>query len=245
MKYSASLKTDVGRIRKLNEDSVGMDEKKGVFVLADGMGGHAAGEVASGELVTGVIGFFSKKEISEYNEKEINMLINNAVRTANEKIFNIASRDDSRKGMGTTAVVLLFSKKRFHVGWVGDSRLYLYRKEKLKRVTRDHSKVQMLVDAGIIRPDEAFSHPERNVILKAVGTKNTVEVEVLSDKIKKGDIFMLCSDGVSGELTDSEIATIINYRKEPAAISEELISMANAKGGSDNASAIVIKIEEL
>jgi serine/threonine protein phosphatase PrpC len=101
------------------------------------------------------------------------------------------------------------------------------------------------VDAGIIHPEEAFSHPERNVILKAVGTKQTVEVEVLSDKVKKGDIFLLCSDGVSGELTDSEIATIINYSKEPAAISEELISMANTKGGSDNASAIVIKIEEL
>jgi protein phosphatase len=222
-----------------------MDEKKGVFVLADGMGGHAAGEVASGELVSGIIGFFTEKELSAFTEKELNMLVNNSIRTVNEKIFNIASQDDSRTGMGTTAVVLLFSKKRYHVGWVGDSRLYLYRKEKLKRVTRDHSKVQMLVDAGIIRPDEAFSHPERNVILKAVGTKNTVECRGAVRQNKKGDFFMLCSDGVLGELTRFGDRNDYKLQERASGHFRRAYLMANAKGAPTTLRSIVIKNREL
>ena len=243
MKYTVSGYSDVGLVRKLNEDAIGFDETCGIFVLADGMGGHACGEVASAELVRTALEMLRVKYESGMKDKAARVLIEKAIIEANGRIFSAASADPAKKGMGTTAVVALIAGKNLHVGWVGDSRLYIYRKDRLAQITRDHSKVQMLIDAKIIGPEDAMTHPERNIIMRAVGTSPEVKVDVKSEKLKKGDILLLCTDGVCGYVDDPDISAAIAGDSDTERIARELVQTANDRGGADNSSVIVVRID--
>ena len=242
MKLASSGKTDIGTVRNLNEDSIGMDPENGVFVAADGMGGHSAGEVASKLLVDTVMEYL-RAAFKNGTAEKIGTLIWKGISFANEKIHNLSGTDSDKMGMGTTAVVLVFLKKMYHVGWVGDSRLYLFRDGKLSQITRDHSAVQTLVDAGMITEDEALRHPQRNVITRAVGVESRIEVDLLSGKVKAEDIFLVCTDGVSGVLSSGELKKILTSSRNLNSISSMLIESANEKGGRDNSSAILIRVE--
>ncbi len=244
MEYAVSGKTDVGLVRKLNEDSIGFDESLGLFALADGMGGHACGEVASAELVRTALEILRAGYVQGMKDKAARALIERSIIRANGGIYAAALADPSKKGMGTTAVVALLAGKYLHVGWVGDSRLYIYRKNRLIQITRDHSKVQMLVDAKIIRPEEAITHPERNVIMRAVGTSPEVAVDVKTEKLKRNDILLLCTDGICGYVDDPDIGAAISGDPDTERIARDLVQMANDRGGADNSSAIVVRIDD-
>lgn len=237
----SAAKTDPGLKRGHNEDAIAIDER-GIYILADGMGGHAAGDVASRMLADTVMENLSVNYKENLKEKKAAEFIKNAIADANMKIFTLSASSPEKKGMGATAVVLMLLKKKYIAAWAGDSRLYLYREKKLTRLTKDHSRVQELIDAGIVKEENAMDHPDRNIITRAVGNTDQAEIEILSGKIRKNDIYLLCSDGIHGEISEAEIEKVLRSSEHPEKICEKLIETANLHGGSDNSSVIAIKI---
>lgn len=242
MRIESAGLSDTGLKRTLNEDSFALDEKSGIFVLADGMGGHAAGEVASAMLRDTVMEYMRNKVNGGIKDKDLPGLIQEALDSANLKIFTLSSGDRNKKKMGTTAVAALILDKTLHAAWVGDSRLYLLRDGILKRLSRDHSRVQELIDGGVISESAAATHPERNIITRAVGTGPMVSADTLSIKMKEGDMFVLCSDGIHGEMSENDMREISSSKNSSEEICGMLIDKANKNGGNDNSTAIVIKI---
>ncbi len=245
MRFDAAGKTDVGRVREINEDSFGMDAERGIFLVADGMGGHQAGEIASRLLVEKALERYAAGFNPRLKEKEIRDLLAEGIRKANRAIVDLAETDRAKRGMGSTVVALLFDEKRYYIGWVGDSRVYLMRKGELKRLTKDHSRVQALVDAGVITAAEALKHPNRNEITRAVGVRPEVEVDVVSDKAREGDVFLLCTDGVFGDMADEEFRGNISSGDQAGEMASALITRANERGGEDNATVIVVRITDI
>lgn len=224
--------TDVGRSRTHNEDA--LLAAPPLFVVADGMGGHAAGEVAS-ELAI--------QTISQLAPAYPNgPLLVQAINEANRMVFEAASNNERRTGMGTTVTAALLQGTRLVIGQVGDSRAYLLHDGALQQLTRDHSLMQDLIDSGQITPVEARIHPQRNFITRALGTAPTVDTDLYELNVSPGDRLLLCSDGLSGMLEDSELASTLTTIRDPQRCVKELIRLANRAGGSDNITAIVVDV---
>ena len=242
MNFNHYLGSDVGQKRKANEDFHGdrMTVNGYVFVVCDGMGGHVGGATASQLAVQSILEFFDKEPLDN-----IILGIDKAIKFANEQIFATALAQPELKGMGTTATITIMREEGAYIGHVGDSRIYLKSDGKLNRLTKDHSFVQGLVDQGIIKDDEAESHPQKNQILKALGIREDVDATVCESPIqlKVGDTILMCSDGLSGLVTDSRMEELVNENNvQQSAV--DLINEANQNGGDDNITAAVISVTE-
>ena len=229
-------------IRSGNEDNFAVDDNpyRGLFIVADGMGGHAAGEVASEMAV--MIVMRELAEVRDLEGKDIERRIDEALRRANRAIHDRTITEVDKQGMGTTASVLLVSDKSFLIGQVGDSRVYLLRDGALSQLTKDHSYVQEQVDAGFLTPEQARYHPYSNVITRCVGASPEVEPDIYRGEVKVGDVFLVASDGLTGMVDDRVLARLIGSRATPERKVHALISEANGRGGLDNITAIVVEV---
>jgi PPM family protein phosphatase len=242
-KISFCMKSDLGKIRQKNEDF--MDEfvyKSGkVFLVCDGLGGHAGGEVAS-KLAVGTIKEFIKTNADVISD--IPSLIREALTMANITILKKAKENSELLGMGTTCIILILYKRFAYFGNVGDSRLYLIREGKIKQISKDQSYVQSLIDKDIITAEEARDYPGRNIITQALGISNVITPQINPGgmAILENDKFFLCSDGLTGMLKDAEIFNTVENSDFPYAC-EKLIDLANSKGGIDNITVQIIRVE--
>ncbi len=230
--------SDVGRVRDHNEDAA--VARGGVYVVADGMGGHAAGEVASALTVEQLAGLADQETRSAAD-------VLAAVRRANERIVTRSRRDPSCQGMATTVtgLVLVFEEgqPRWLVFNVGDSRVYRYAEEDLTQVTVDHSEVQELVDAGYLTAEEARVHPLRNTVTRCLGRRRAPSVDTWLLPVTVGELFVVCSDGLTGELTDDRIADALAEGGSPQEVADRLTADAVARGGRDNVTVVVVRVD--
>ena len=232
-------------IRSGNEDNFAVEanDQRGLFIVADGMGGHAAGEVASEMAVTIVL-----RELIEIRDLETNGVdkrLTEALKTANRAIHDRTLTEVDKQGMGTTVSVLIISGRRYLIGQVGDSRVYLLRDGALTQLTKDHSYVQEQVDAGFLTPEQARYHPYSNVITRCVGASPDVDPDIYRGEVKLGDIFLVASDGLTGMVDDRRLQTLLISRWTPDKKVHQLISEANGRGGLDNITAIVVEIADV
>jgi serine/threonine protein phosphatase PrpC len=237
-------RTDVGIIRSGNEDSYLMVPDRGIFVVADGMGGHAAGEVASEMAVRYIANDLGS--LRGLGDEEVAERMRNAIRSANGAIFQRTLTEHDKRGMGTTVTSLVLYNSRFLIGQVGDSRAYLLRDGKLTQVTKDHSYVQEQVDAGYLTPEQARTHPYSNVITRCVGANSEVQPDIYVGSVREHDFFLLASDGLTGMLEDPELQDILRRdERMPQEQVDELINEANRHGGLDNITAILVRIDSV
>jgi PPM family protein phosphatase len=240
---TAAGRTDVGVIRSGNEDSYLMVPDRGIFVVADGMGGHAAGEVASEMAVT-----FVARELDSLrglSDKEVAERMQAAIKTANGAIFQRTLTEHDKRGMGTTVTALALFESRFLIGQVGDSRAYLLRDDRLNQLTKDHSYVQEQVDAGYLTPEQARTHPYSNVITRCVGANSDVTPDMYGGTVRPKDVFLLASDGLTGMLEDYQLAELLSPDRMPQEEVDALIAEANRHGGLDNITAIIVRVDSV
>ncbi|TCS93080.1 Stp1/IreP family PP2C-type Ser/Thr phosphatase [Hazenella coriacea] len=237
-------RTDVGRVRDHNEDSTGILQTNSgtvIAIVADGMGGHLAGDVAS-RLAVDTIEQTLRLEHVDGTTKDRGDLLIYAVRKANEKVYHLGQEKTQCQGMGTTAVVVIADEDEVVIAHVGDSRAYMLHNDGLYQLTEDHSFVNVLLRHGQITPEEARNHPQRNMIVRAVGTSEEVEIDVIDTPWKQGDLLLLCSDGLTTEVEERDIGLILSSTTmtldEKA---DELIKRALEAGGKDNISLILLK----
>ena len=243
MHITCAARTDVGLIRSGNEDNYMMIPDRGIFVVADGMGGHAAGEVASEMAVRGVTHDLGSLKGVALDEAVSRMTA--AIRAANAAIFERTLIEHDKRGMGTTATVLTLQGGRYLIGHVGDSRGYLLRDGALHQLTKDHSYVQEQVDAGYLTPEQARTHPYSNVITRCVGASGDVVPDIFSGNCRPGDVFLLASDGLTGMVEDDALQSILRTPGAPDRWVERMIAEANRRGGLDNITAIVVRVDTL
>lgn len=230
--------TDIGKVREINQDCLAVDLEQGVFMVADGMGGHAAGEKASLTAVEVIQQRLSNGALADgANLKEV---LQTAFQEANKQIITISLEDQSMRGMGTTATVIVTKGNAFYVGHVGDSRAYLVRNRRIDQVTDDHSIVAQLVRARAITPQEAARHPYRNVITRCLGMQADVEADTYERELKAGDRLLICSDGLSGLVSDDELLQHVLSGDDPQACCKTLVDLALERGGSDNITVVLI-----
>ena len=245
MILAVAARTDVGMVRSGNEDNffADADQSHGLFIVADGMGGHAAGEVAS-EMAVQIVPreLASLRDVTDPGARDRVM---NSLKTANRAIYERMISEPDKQGMGTTVSSLILSHGRYMIGQVGDSRVYLLRDGMLSQVTKDHSYVQEQVDAGFLTPEQARYHPYSNVITRCVGAGDSVEPDVYEGEIKVGDVWLVASDGLTGMVDDRRLQQLLLARSTPGRIVDALIADANGRGGLDNITAIVVRVEEL
>ncbi|HEU4631397.1 MAG TPA: Stp1/IreP family PP2C-type Ser/Thr phosphatase [Gemmatimonadaceae bacterium] len=244
MQLSVGARTDVGMIRAGNEDNffAGTNGSRGLFVVADGMGGHAAGEVAS-EMAVQIL----ERELlhRELPPEQASERVREALRRANLAIYERTIAEVDKQGMGTTASVLVLFEGRYLVGQVGDSRVYLLRDGALRQLTKDHSYVQEQVDAGFLTPEQARYHPYSNVITRCVGASESVEPDVYEGETRAGDLFLVASDGLTGMVDDRRLQQLLLSRASPARMVDALIAEANGRGGLDNITAVIVQVTSL
>jgi serine/threonine protein phosphatase PrpC len=245
MKFKYSVKTNIGLVRSINQDYYGVQPEKGIFIIADGMGGHLAGEFASRIAVEEIITHLTENLICESDEDAVFRAIEDSINSANIKLLKEGDADSSKTGMGTTVVAAVLCKGKLYAGWAGDSRAYIYRNGHIGQITRDHSYVQVLIDSGKITELESFSHPHRAVITRAVGISVELESDLVKALIKPDDIIIICTDGITTGITADEMAEYFSGGDDPEKIADVLILKALSRGGSDNSTAIVIRIEEV
>ena len=230
--------TDVGRVREINQDSVSSDSRRGLFVVADGMGGHLAGEKASISAVETIDSLLTLEAL-KVNPNDLPRLIRDAVQAANRVIVQASLSDASMRGMGTTATLAVARPDMVVVGHIGDSRAYLLTSQGIDQVTEDHSVVAQLLRARAITPQEALRHPYRNVITKCLGMQMEVEVDITTVRWGAGDALLLCSDGLSGLVSDEEMHQVVYASPSPQQACERLVELANERGGHDNISVVI------
>ncbi|MEE9133974.1 MAG: Stp1/IreP family PP2C-type Ser/Thr phosphatase [Gemmatimonadota bacterium] len=246
MKWIYAGKSDIGKVRQGNEDSLFADGERGVFIVADGMGGHVAGEVAS-KIVAETVGPGVSRAIEEgLGGAELERRAIELIAEANRVILERADSEPEKRGMGTTLTLLtMVPENGYLINQVGDSRGYLLRDGVLSQVTRDHTVVQQQVDRGALTPEQARDHPLSHILTRALGTESNVEADTYNDSMQPGDIFLLCSDGLSGMLTDEAIKEIVSRPTGSLQeIADALIDGANAAGGTDNITAVLVKVTE-
>ncbi len=247
--------TDVGRRRKLNEDSFDVDDASGLYAVCDGMGGHNAGEVASKLALETIKGFVDKsekeREITWPYGLDVNLSFNGnrlctAIKLANRKVFKTADSQEEYTGMGTTVVTGLVAGNILTVGWAGDSRAYLFRDHALSQISRDDSWVSAAWSEGILTIEEIERHPLKNVITKAVGAKETIDPQAVEQILQGGDLVIICSDGLHSMINDNAIQSImVEHEKGPLADGcAALIAAALEAGGKDNVSVILLRYTE-
>ncbi len=239
--------THPGMVRSHNEDSIAADAEMGLAVLADGMGGYNAGEVASG-IAVALIPLEIKKALAgkepyELNGNRIELLIKDQAAKANATIYQAAQSQPQYSGMGTTLVVALWYDNHLSVGHIGDSRLYRLRGDLLEQITRDHSLLQEQIDSGMITKEQARYAQHKNLVTRAVGIDPEVEAEVHTYPVQPGDIYLLCSDGLPDMVTDEEIQlTLSSLKANLPLAAEQLVQQANDNGGRDNISVILVRV---
>jgi serine/threonine protein phosphatase PrpC len=248
--------TDVGRRRKLNEDNFLVDPKTHLYAVCDGMGGHNAGEVASKMAIEALDSFIQRshleKEITWPYGLDANLSfagnrLKTAIKLANRKVFRAADNREDYTGMGTTIVAGLVSveEKMLTVGSAGDSRCYIFRDGTLKQLTRDDSWVSAAWAEGILSSEEIERHPLKNVITKAVGAKESIEIDVVEHALKPGDLALICSDGLHSMINDEAIRGVLAASSSSLErVSERLIAAANDAGGRDNVSVVLLRYTE-
>ncbi|AOR23231.1 Stp1/IreP family PP2C-type Ser/Thr phosphatase [Clostridium taeniosporum] len=226
------LVSDVGLRRALNEDFAIYLEKQEfkLYVVADGMGGHNAGEVASKMAAEYIVKYVEQS--FQYSVKE--NLIEEAIKKANQAIFKYSKSSESLNGMGTTVTACLITKDFIHIANVGDSSCLAIKSNEIVKITKDHSLVQELIDCGSITEQDALNHPKKNIITRALGTGENVKVDVFVLKNSEYSKYILCSDGLTNELTNYEILNIINDEEDYVSAANKLVSLAKEKGGRDN-----------
>ncbi len=242
MQLSVAARTDVGRIRAGNEDSLYADAtpSRGLFIVADGMGGHAAGEVASEMAVTIIAQELAA--LDSIDGSDARERLSSALRRANTAIYQRTVREAEKQGMGTTASVLVVADGHYLIGQVGDSRVYLLRGGALRQLTKDHSYVQEQVDAGYLTPEQARYHPYSNVITRCVGANESVEADFFAGPINPGDVFLVASDGLTGMVEDRRLGQLMASKANPGRVVDALIAEANGRGGLDNITAILVQV---
>jgi protein phosphatase len=245
--------TDTGRVREHNEDTIANDLDVGLLVLADGMGGYNAGEVASGIAVKTITNLvregLAREDLGSLDRAtgltRPSIVLRDAITRANKIIYQTARSQAECEGMGTTVVAALFYDNRISIAHVGDSRLYRQRGSQIAQVTMDHSLLQELVDRGFYSPEEAQRAANKNYVTRALGVEPQVEVEVQEHPVDKGDIFILCSDGLSDMVEDEDIRlTISTFGANLDTVAKQLIQLANENGGRDNVSVVLAQAVE-
>ncbi|MGH7752057.1 MAG: Stp1/IreP family PP2C-type Ser/Thr phosphatase [Gemmatimonadales bacterium] len=243
MQITCAARTDVGVIRSGNEDNFLVLPDDGVFIVADGMGGHAAGEVASEMAVTLIAQTLGNTR--GLSDEQLAQRMRDAISRANSAIFERTLAEPEKRGMGTTVTAMVMRGNRFLIGQVGDSRAYILRDSRLVQVTKDHSYVQEQVDAGHLTPEQARSHPYSNVITRCVGANAEVVPDLYIGAARTADVFLLASDGLTGMLEDHELMEVLSAEHQPPRQVEGLIEAANRRGGLDNITAIVVRVDEV
>jgi len=246
MNYEFCIRTDPGLTRENNEDSVTFDEPTRLGILADGMGGYNAGEIASGMATT-----FIKSELGRWllqagrhaNAREVRRAMEICVDNANRSIFNAANSNPQYSGMGTTLVVGVFQEYRLMLGHIGDSRCYRLRGSEFTQVSKDHSLLQEQMDAGLITPEQAAVSTNKNLVTRALGVEDAVLLEVNEHRVEPGDIYLLCSDGLSDMVDDQAIALILHGEGPLDQKAAQLVDAANANGGRDNISVLLAQAD--
>jgi PPM family protein phosphatase len=244
--YTFHSRTDPGRARDNNEDAVAVDEATHVVVLADGMGGYNAGEIASGMATA-----FIKSEMARWlaetgrsaKAPEIRRALEICVDNANRSIFNASGSNPQYSGMGTTLVVGVFHGNTLILGHIGDSRCYRLRGSTLSRITKDHSLLQEQIDAGLITQEQAVGSTIKNLVTRALGVEDAVMLEINEHQVEVGDCYLLCSDGLSDMVDDAEIASILGGPVPMDQKADILIAVANEHGGRDNISVLLVQAE--
>jgi protein phosphatase len=244
--------THVGMTRTHNEDALHLPVEERLALVADGMGGHASGEVASRMAVDTVVEYFKETaeeqiltwpfKVDRQGGADVTRLVT-AIKLANLRIHEQAQRDPACKGMGTTLVGALFHDDRIIIGHVGDSRLYRVRDGLITQVTEDHSLINDYIKMKRMTPEEASAWPHKNVIVRALGMKDSVQVDVHTEHPRLGDCFLLCSDGLSGMISDEDIRRVVLGEGDLDRVAERLIAAANAAGGKDNITVVLARIE--
>jgi protein phosphatase len=235
--YTAAAATDRGRKRPSNEDAFGFSVEHGVFVVCDGMGGAAAGEIASSLAVDEVLGRLTNRDVTA----EPQLAVEQAIFAANEAIFARSERNLSLSGMGTTLVGLLAEDNHVWVMNVGDSRCYRLRGRQLEQITLDHSLVEEQVRMGRMTPEEALRSSLRNVITRALGTQSRVSPDIFALEAEPGDLFLLCSDGLTRELSDAHIQSLLDVNGALDELCAGLVNAAKKAGGHDNITCLLVR----
>jgi len=246
--------TDTGKVREHNEDTIAFDGDIGLLVLADGMGGYNAGEVASGIAVKTIVNLVresvGREDLSapdrESGMSRPSIILRDAIQRANKIIYQTARTQANCEGMGTTVVASLFFDNKIAIAHVGDSRAYRLRSEKFEQVTMDHSLLQELVDRGFYSPEEAQRAANKNYVTRALGVEPNVEVEVQEVPVQKGDFYVLCSDGLSDMVEDEDIhLTISTFSANLDTVAKQLIQLTNDNGGRDNVSVVMAHVVDV
>jgi serine/threonine protein phosphatase PrpC len=247
-------RTDVGRRRKINEDSFLVAPEANLYAVCDGMGGHNAGEVASRMAIETISAFVERSAV----EQEITWpwgldsalsfdanRLKTAIRLANSRVFQAADKREDLTGMGTTVVATIVSGSTMTVGSAGDSRCYLVRGQKLRQLTRDDSWVSAAVGEGILNSDDIERHPLRNVITKAVGARDSIDLDVVEHTLEPGDVVLLCSDGLHGMLNDGDLGRLLLPAPDSLELTAgALVDAANEAGGRDNVTVVLLRYAE-
>ena len=245
--------TDKGLVRRKNEDAIGFDSALGLVVLADGMGGHRGGEIASSMAIDTIISELQQRlpqidtgeidESSGFSKESI--CIQDAVVAANQLVYQTSETNPEHKGMGTTIVVLQFYNNSFSLAHIGDSRCYRLRAKKFEQITRDHSLLQELIDRGFYTQEEARNSMNKNLVTRALGIDPVVMPDIQEDIVLKNDIYLLCSDGLTDLVEDEDIyLTIVQFSANLEEAAKQLITKANKKGGKDNISVMLCRIDD-
>ncbi len=239
--FTSAGGSDVGRVRPRNEDAYLVLPEAGAFVVADGMGGQVAGDLAAGLAVATLRETLAR--IGEAAEPAATAILSRAIIAANDEIFHRTLAEDDKRGMGTTLTALALSGSRYAIGHVGDSRAYVMRDDELRQITKDHSWVQEQVDAGYLTTEQARTHPYVSVISRCVGTSPEVEPDVYAGSVRPGDVFLLATDGLTKMLDDDEILWLMMLKRSPRELVDGLIAEANRMGGLDNIAVVAVRIE--
>jgi len=239
--------TDTGRVRSHNEDSIATDADIGLATLADGMGGYNAGEVASGIAVAMIPADMRKilagRPANLMSDPDVEKLISDQAARVNTAIYGAAQKEAQYAGMGTTLVIAFWHDNKLTVGHLGDSRLYRLRGEAFEQITKDHSWMQQQIDQGLVTKEQARTSKKKNLVTRACGIDPNVETEVHTYPTERGDVYLLCSDGLSDMLTDEDIQlTVSSLRSNLPLAAEQLVQQANDNGGRDNISVILVRV---
>ena len=237
MRFECASRTHVGLKRKINEDSLLAETARGLWVVADGMGGHDAGEVASNMVVDALRCLPAAADVDALAASAVETL-----RQVNRELIELARAGGRRQTIGTTVVGLAIADGAFRCFWLGDSRAYRLRDGAIERLSRDHSVVQELVDAGMLQPDEADAHENANLITRAVGVAETADVDVAGGEVRAGDIYLLASDGLTRVVPDAELAVEL-MRAAPGEVADRLIDLVLARGAPDNVTLVIVRAE--
>ncbi|NLJ88128.1 MAG: Stp1/IreP family PP2C-type Ser/Thr phosphatase [Epulopiscium sp.] len=242
-------KCHIGKHRNKNEDAIFLHDSQygclpNLYIVADGMGGHLAGEYASTFAIQSFCEYVNMHKDDSISAENLKSFLYDAILYTNNKVYEKSKEDDNFKGMGTTFIVSVFLADKIYVAHVGDSRVYIIQDDKIYQLTLDHSYVEEMVRKGEITEKEAINHPNRNIITRAVGTNSTVDVDFYTADINDGTFTLMCSDGLSNMLEEEEILHIIKENEDLETITQALVDKANEKGGFDNISVIIIRGRE-